>query len=147
MDGTIDCIATDHAPHDFASKMCTYQDAEFGISVLETALGSLMGLVHGGAIGLPLLVQRLTVGPAQVLGGEMGQYATLGPGSVADVVLFDPEMEWVVDTEAFASKGKNTPFQGARFRGKVVGTMVGGEFRYREEESPNSYGRDQDLVG
>ena len=146
VDGTIDCIATDHAPHDFASKMCTYQDAEFGISVLETALGSLMGLVHNGRIGLPLLVQRLTLGPAQVLGGGMGEYATLGPGSVADIVLIDPEMEWVVDTEAFASKGKNTPFQGARFRGKVVGTMVGGEFRYREEERGAGVGgRDQDM--
>ena len=132
VDGTIDCIATDHAPHDFASKMCTYQDAEFGISVLETALGSLMGLVHSGAIGMPLLVQRLTLGPAQVLGGEMVEYATLAPGSVADVALIDPEREWVVDTGAFASKGRNTPFHGAGFRGKVVGTMVGGNVVYDE---------------
>ena len=78
----------------------------------------------------------------------MEQYATLGPGSVADIVLIDPEMEWVVDTDSFASKGKNTPFQGARFRGKVVGTMVGGEFRYLgEERGVGVGGRDQDLVG
>ena len=130
VDGTIDCIATDHAPHDFAAKMCTYQDAEFGISVLETALGSLMNLVHTGAVDLPLLVDRLTLGPARVLGQGLERYATLSPGSPADITLIDPEREWVVDTAEFASKGKNTPFQGTTLRGKVVATMVGGEIRY-----------------
>ena len=130
VDGTIDCIATDHAPHDFAAKMCTYDDAEFGISVLETALGSLMNLVHTGAVGLPLLVDRLTLGPARVLGQGLERYATLSPGSPADITLIDPEREWVVDTAEFASKGKNTPFQGTTLRGKVVATIVGGELRY-----------------
>ena len=81
VDGTIDCIATDHTPHDFAAKMCTYDDAEFGISVLETALGSLMNLVHTGAVDLPLLVDRLTLGPARVLGQGLEYYATLTPGT------------------------------------------------------------------
>ena len=148
VDDTIDCIATDHAPHDFAAKMCTYQDAEFGISVLETALGSLMNLVHTGAVDLPLLVDRLTLGPARALGQGLERYATLSPGSPADITLIDPEREWVVDTAEFASKGKNTPFQGTTLRGKVVATMVGGEFRYHNEECGVSVGgRDQDLVG
>ena len=148
VDGTIDCIATDHAPHDFAAKMCTYDDAEFGISVLETALGSLMNLVHTGAVDLPLLVDRLTLGPARVLGQGLERYATLSPGSPADITLIDPEREWVVDTAEFASKGKNTLFQGAAFRGKVVGTFVGGEVRYREYGREDSgAGRNQDLVG
>ncbi len=146
VDGTIDCIATDHAPHDFAAKTCTYQDAEFGISVLETALGSLMSLVHSHAIDLSLLVQRLTMGPAQVLGGDLTRYATLTPGTPADIVLIDPEREWVVDTNEFASKGTNTPFQGATFRGKVVATLVGGEFRYQDDALRSSArGRNQDL--
>ena len=143
VDGTIDCIATDHAPHDFSAKMCTYDDAEFGISVLETALGSLMNLVHTGAVDLPLLVDRLTLGPARVLGQGLERYATLSPGSPADITLIDPEREWVVDTAEFASKGKNTPFQGTTLRGKVVATMVGGELRYREDECGSSVdGRD-----
>ncbi len=132
VDGTIDCIATDHAPHDFAAKMCTYDDAEFGISVLETALGSLMNLVHTGAVGLPLLVDRLTLGPARVLGQGLERYATLSPGSPADITLIDPNLEWVVNTDEFASKGKNTPFQGTTLRGKVVATMVGGNVVYDE---------------
>ena len=135
IDGTIDCIATDHAPHDFASKMCTYQDAEFGISVLETALASLMGLVHRGDIDLPLLIQRLTLGPAQVLGGDLTQYATLAPNTPADITLIDPDHEWVVDTDHFASKGKNTPFHGTTFRGKVVGTFRGGVVVHDELET------------
>ena len=132
VDGTIDCIATDHAPHDFAAKMCTYDDAEFGISVLETALGSLMNLVHTGAVGLPLLVDRLTLGPARVLGQGLERYATLSSGSPADITLIDPNLEWVVNTDEFASKGKNTPFQGTTLRGKVVATMVGGNVVYDE---------------
>ena len=147
VDGTIDCIATDHAPHDFAAKMCTYQDAEFGISVLETALGSLMNLVHTGAVDLPLLVDRLTLGPARVLGQGLEGYAALSPSSPADITLIDPEREWVVDTAEFASKGKNTPFQGTTLRGKVVVTMVGGETRYREECWSSAVGRNQDLGG
>ena len=148
VDVTIDCIATDHAPHDFAAKMCTYDDAEFGISILETALGSLMNLVHTGAVDLPLLVDRLTLGPARVLGQGLERYATLSPGSPADITLIDPEREWVVDTAEFASKGKITPFQGTTLRGKVVGTFVGGEVRYREYGREDSgAGRNQDLVG
>ena len=125
--------------------MCTYQDAEFGISVLETALGSLMNLVHTGAVDLPLLVDRLTLGPARVLGQGLERYATLSPGSPADITLIDPEREWVVDTAEFTSKGKNTPFQGTTFKGKVVGRIVGGKARYQDGDRVD--GRNQDLGG
>ncbi|MBI2872536.1 MAG: dihydroorotase [Chloroflexi bacterium] len=126
VDGTIDIIATDHAPHAITDKLVTYEEAAFGISVLETALGSLMGLVHGGLVDLPTLVHRLTVGPSQVLGGRFDDLATLRPGTPADVVLFDPDEEWTVDVGQFASKGKNTPLDGCTLKGRVKLTMVQG---------------------
>ena len=133
-DGTIDCVATDHAPHDFTSKMTTYQEAEFGISVLETALGSLLGLVQSGRIDLATLVERLTTGPARVLGQDFAQYASLQAGTPADITLFDPTQEWVVDAEAFASKGKNTPLEGVTLKGKVMATIVAGKVVYSDSQ-------------
>ncbi len=123
-DGTIDFIATDHAPHNAIDKMTTVDEAAFGISVLETALGSLMSLVHSGDVALPLLIEKLTSAPASFLGRDLG---TLRPGAPAEVVVFDPDLEWTVDTSEFASKGKNTPLEGATLRGRVVATMFGGE--------------------
>ena len=131
-EGVIDCIATDHAPHEVASKQVTYEEASFGISVLETALGSLMSLVHQGRISLSTLVDRLTVGPARVLGPSFEKYATLEAGSPADLVLFDPNAEWTVDTSQFASKGKNTPLDGVALKGRVVNTMVDGRLVYQD---------------
>ena len=145
--GVIDCVATDHAPHDIASKEVTYQDAAFGISVLETALGSLMELVHSGRIALPTLVDRLTAAPARVLGSEYWPLATLEPGTPADVVLFDPSRQWTVDTAQFASKGKNTPLDGAVLTGAVVCTLSGGNVAYLDPaavvSSPNSDPQDR----
>ena len=126
-EGVIDCIATDHAPHELASKQVTYQDAAFGISVFETALGSLMGLVHRGQISLNTMVDRLTVGPARVLGPAFEELATLHAGTPADLVIFDPSLEWIVDTREFASKGKNTPLEGTTLKGRVVITLVDGK--------------------
>ena len=123
-DGTIECIATDHAPHDTVSKQVTYQDAAFGISVLETALGSALQLVHEGRIGLPTLIERLTVGPARVLGPDYAPLASLAPGTPADLVLFDPQAEWTVDASRFASKGKNTPLDGVKLRGRAFATIA-----------------------
>jgi dihydroorotase len=131
-EGVIDCVATDHAPHELASKQVTYQEAAFGISVLETALGSLLQLVHQGKIGLSDLIERLTVGPARVLGPDFTELATLKPGTPADVVLFDPEREWVVDTREFASKGKNTPLEGVRLKGQVLATLVEGRVVFQD---------------
>ncbi len=134
-DGLIDCLATDHAPHELVSKRVTYQEASFGISVLETAFGSAMQLVDSGLMTLNTLVDRMTVGPARVLGPAFAQYATLEPGTPADVVLFDPQREWVVKPEEFESKGKNTPLQGAVLKGRVTLTMVAGKIVYSQAGS------------
>ena len=127
-DGVIDFVATDHAPHNQTRKLCTFDDAAFGISVLETAFGSLMSLVHAGRIGLPLLIEKLTVSPARFLGrNDLG---TLRKGALADVTVFDPDAEWVVDASRFASKGKNTPLDGWTLKGMVEMTIVGGVIVY-----------------
>lgn len=128
-DGTIDAIATDHAPHTREDKMVEFASAEFGISGLETALGSLMGLVHVGQLSLNELIATLTTGPARIIGRE--GLGNLKSGSPADITIFDPEAEWVVETEKFASKGKNTPLAGMVLKGKVVATLVGGEVAYQ----------------
>ena len=127
-EGVIDFIATDHAPHNLTDKQCTFHEAAFGISALETALGQLMALVHGGQIGLPLLVEKLTAAPARFL--RRHDIGALRRGAAADVVIIDPNAEWVVDPAQFASKGKNTPLEGARLRGRVQTTLVAGEVVY-----------------
>lgn len=128
-DGTIDLIATDHAPHNRTDKECTFHEAAFGISTLETALGQLMSLVHSNAAGLPLLIEKLTLAPARFL--RRNDLGTLKQGAPADITIIDPDAEWVVDTAQFASKGKNTPLQGATLKGRVHATLVGGEVAYR----------------
>ena len=128
-DGTVDFIATDHAPHGRTDKLCTFDEAANGISVLETALGSVMSLVHDGALTLPLAVDRLTAAPARFLGMDLG---TLKSGSPADVTIFDPDAEWLVDPAQFASKGKNTPLAGTTLRGRVITTIAGGEVVYHD---------------
>ena len=133
-EGVIDCIATDHAPHDLASKQVTFQDASFGISVLETALGSLMQLVHENRISISTLIERLTIGPARILGPNFAKLSTLNAGTPADLVLFDPNRDWTVDPEEFASKGKNTPLVGTTFKGRVVATLVAGQVVFQRSE-------------
>ena len=132
VEGTIDCVATDHAPHERASKECTYHDAAFGISVLETALGTLMAPVHRGDVGLSTMVERLTVGPARVLGDAFAPYASLSAGTPADVVLFDPAARWTVDVNEFASLGRNTPLDGVELQGRVAATLVSGKVVFEE---------------
>ena len=129
-DGTIDAVATDHAPHTFGDKATPFDEAAVGISTLETALGSLMGLVHSGAIELPTLVERLTTGPASVLGERFAELASLAVGTPADIVLFDPEEIWTVDVSKFASKGKNTPLAGQTLQGRVRMTIAGGHIAF-----------------
>ena len=131
-EGIIDCIATDHAPHELVSKLVTFHEAAFGISVLETALGSSLQLVHSGRMTLNTLIERLTVGPARVLGPAFDELATLEPGTPADIVLFDPDAEWEVDPEQFESKGKNTPLKGTVLKGKVKFTIVEGAVVYSD---------------
>jgi dihydroorotase len=131
-DNTIDIIATDHAPHTGAEKRQPFELAPFGISGFDTALGSLMGLVHRGDISLVNLINKLTAGPAKILGKKYG-LGTLAIGAPADVTIFDPNLAWTVDTGDFASKGKNTPLAGEKLKGKVVATIYGGKIVYRDE--------------
>jgi dihydroorotase len=122
-EGLIDAIATDHAPHRSIDKDCTYDEAAFGISVFETALGSLMSLVDAGDLTIVEVIRRLTVEPCRAFGLP---YGTLAVGAPADVVVIDPQTEWTVDVNRFHSKGKNTPLHGHHLRGRVVATVVDG---------------------
>jgi dihydroorotase len=134
-DGTIDCIATDHAPHAVIEKLCEFDDAAFGISGLETAFGLCMRLVHGGLIDLPTLVERLTAGPVRALrlDTHVAGIGALTEGGPADIVMLDPDAEWVVEPQRFASKGKNTPLAGATLRGAVIATIAGGRIVHEAE--------------
>jgi dihydroorotase len=129
VDGTIDCIATDHAPHALEKKMLEFDRAPFGILGLETAVGlAVTRLVEPGRIGWPRLVQAMSTLPAEILGINRG---TLRPGAVADVTLIDPGMTWRVDARAFASKSVNTPFHGWTLQGRAVATIVAGRVKFR----------------
>jgi dihydroorotase len=130
---TIDIIATDHAPHTEADKLRQFDLAPFGISGFETALGSLMGLVHDGEISLITLIAKLTDEPARIIGNKYGGLGTLAIGAPANVAIFDPTLEWVVDNTVFASKGKNTPLAGDRLKGKVMATIYQGKLVYKDE--------------
>ena len=128
-DGTIDCIATDHAPRHYDEKEQAFDDAPFGVVGLETAFAVLHDrLVRGGVLALPRLLERMSTGPARALGLPGG---TLEPGRPADLVLIDPGMEWTIDAAAFISRGRNTPFHGRKVTGRVVRTMVGGRTVWR----------------
>ena len=132
-DGTIDCIATDHAPRHYDEKEQAFDDAPFGVVCLETAFAVLhTRLVREGDLTLPALLERMSTGPARALGMEGG---TLAQGRPADVVLIDPEADWAIDSADFVSKGRNTPFDGEKVVGRVVRTLVGGEtvWRFGEE--------------
>ena len=126
-DGTADAVATDHAPHAATDKLCTLDEAAFGISGLETALGATMALVRSGALPLPRLIEALTAGPARLLAGRAPEgLGTLAQGAPGDVAVIDPDARWVVDPDAFKSKGRNTPLAGAELTGRVVATVFAG---------------------
>jgi len=132
VDGVIDVIATDHAPHHYEEKEREFDDAPFGAVGLETALGVTMSeLVEPGHLTLTGLVERLSCAPARIMGLEGG---TLRPGGRADIVLFDPDEAWTVEPSAFLSRSHNTPFAGRELRGRVHATYVAGEERYRLDE-------------
>ena len=130
-DGSIDAIATDHAPHHFDEKALEFDRAPFGILGLETALPLCLDrLVHPGIITLARLVELLSVNPARILGIAGG---TLIEGGPADLTLLAPDTTVTVHAATLASKSKNTPFDGWTLRGAVAGTMVGGRFVYRSD--------------
>jgi dihydroorotase len=125
-DGTLEILASDHAPHAKFEKEVEFDAAPFGIIGLETELGLFIDLlVHKShTIDLPRLVAMLTINPARLLGLTAG---TLSLGAPGDVTLIDPEMEWTVDPESFQSASRNTPFAGWNLKGRAVRTIVAGE--------------------
>lgn len=127
-DGVIDCISTDHAPHSAVEKKKPLDSAPFGIVGSETAFSlSYTNLVKGGVLTLPELIERMSTVPAKILGINKGD---ISEGKTADLVLFDPEAEYVIDTSEFASKGKNTPFGGRKVQGRICMTIVDGKVVY-----------------
>jgi dihydroorotase len=128
-DGTIDVIATDHAPHHYDAKEREFDDAPNGILGLETALGlAIRELVQTGLLTLPELIHRMSTRPAQVFGLVGG---TLAVGAPADVVVFDPTVRWKVDAGHFCSKSRNTPFGGEELVGRALLTLVDGRIVFQ----------------
>lgn len=139
-EGTLDCIATDHAPHHYDEKEQAFEDAPFGLVGLETALAlGITELVGGGVLDLPDLIQRMSTGPARAFNLAAG---TLEEGAAGDVTVFDPEAEWTVAADGFASKSANTPFIGRTLRGQNRMTIVGGRVVWTAEQGV-AYARDQ----
>ena len=130
-DSVIDIVATDHAPHTKEDKACVFSQAAFGISGLETALGSLVTLILKSELNLNNMIAALTMGPARVLGYE--KLGTMETGAPADICIFDLHKEWAVDTDKFGSKGKNTPLAGQKLKGKVMATLYMGRVVFIEE--------------
>ncbi len=126
-DGTVDAIATDHAPHEPASKDVEFDRAPFGIIGFETAFALGLELVHAQLIGLKRLVELFTAGPARVL----GLTRRIAAGEPADLTLFSADHPWTFRAEESASRSRNTPFGGRSFRGAPMVTLVGGRIAFR----------------
>lgn len=131
-DGTIDVIATDHAPHHYDAKEREFDDAPNGIIGLETALGlAITELIVTKLLTLPELIARMSTIPAKIFGLPGG---TLAPGAPADVTVFDPAVEWVVRPQEFFSKSRNTPFTGRRLTGRASVTIVRGQVVFQRPD-------------
>jgi dihydroorotase len=128
--GTVDAIASDHAPHSEEEKDQEYDDAPFGIIGLETSFALASSeLYHGKIIDLPRLVALMSTNPARILGLPCG---TLAEGAPADITMFDPDVGWTVDEKEFASRSRNTPFSGWKVKGRVVNVIVDGKILMRD---------------
>jgi dihydroorotase len=134
-DGTIDAIATDHAPHHFDEKALEFDQAPFGITGLETAVGLAFDLVHQGVIDLERMVEMCATNPASIFG--LKDRGSLKKDAHADVTILDPQFNWVFDVSRSKSKSRNTPFHGRQMRGAAVATIVGGRLTYLHPD----YGR------
>ena len=135
-DGTIDCIASDHAPHHYDAKEREFDDAPNGIVGLETALGlAIRELVGTGLLSLPDLIARMSTAPARLFGLTGG---TLAVGAPADVVIFDPDRRWVVRPEELHSRSVNSPFIGETLTGQADITLVGGRVAFDRSDRPGS---------
>jgi len=128
-DGTIDAIASDHAPHAVTDKEVEYDYAASGIVGLETSLGLSLALVADGTLSFADLIMKMSVNPARILKVPGG---TLAPSAIADITVIDLEKEWKVNASSFRSLSRNTPFGGRTLKGKAIMTIVGGEIKYRE---------------
>ncbi len=127
-DGTIDVIASDHAPHAPEKKMQEIDQAPFGVIGLETTLGVIATrLIEPGLLDWPTVIEKMTINPARILGLPKG---TLAIGADADVTIIDPEARWTVDPQQFRSKSSNTPFAGWQLKGRAVATIVAGRIKY-----------------
>jgi dihydroorotase len=130
VDGTVDAVATDHAPHSAEEKALEFDAAPAGMAGLETAVGIMLTeFVGPGSISPARFVELLAANPARVLGCD--EVGSLKPGARAHVTLIDPAREWTVDPEKFVSKARNTPFAGRALRGRAVMTFVDGHIAYR----------------
>jgi len=127
-DGTIDCIATDHAPHHLDEKDLEFNEALNGIVGLETSLPISLALVADGTLTLPALVEKMSCRPAAILGLDRG---TLKAGAVADITVVDPDREWQLTADSLASKSKNSPWLGKTMKGAAACTIVGGKVVYK----------------
>jgi dihydroorotase len=127
-DGTIDAIATDHAPHHADEKALEFDQSPFGIIGLETAVGLAFDLVHNGLIDLERVVQMCSTNPARIFG--LADRGSLKANAHADVTILDPQLEWVFDVNRGKSKSRNTPFHGRSMHGAAVATIVGGRLVY-----------------
>ena len=125
MNDTIDVIATDHAPHTNSDKNCTFEEAANGISNLETALSSVLSLYHQKSIPITKIIEKLTSSPAKLI--NRPDLGSLKLNTNADITIFDPNLEWIVNSNKFASKGKNTPLDGEKVKGKVIKTIFKGK--------------------
>jgi dihydroorotase len=129
VNGAIDAIATDHAPHAGSEKMQEFEKCPFGILGLETALGiALDRLLHSGKINIKRFIELFTINPARILGLDRG---TLAPGAPGDVTVFSTEQQWTYDVNKSFSKSRNTPFDGASFRGGAIATIVAGQIVWK----------------
>src|SRR6266849_4148921 len=138
-DGTVDAIATDHAPHEPALKDVEFDRAPFGILGFETALAlAVEQLVHAGRVSLMRMVELFATGPARVLGIER----KIAAGEPADVTIFSTERAWTYNVKESASKSRNSPFDGRAFKGAAMATIVAGKVVYRREGSARQAGRD-----
>jgi len=134
-DGTIDAIATDHAPHHIDEKGLEFDQAPFGITGLETAVGLAFDLVHSGLVDLERVVQMCSTNPARIFG--LVDRGSLKAKAHADITILDPQFEWVFDVTRSKSKSRNTPFHGRKMHGAAVATIVGGRLVYLHPD----YGR------
>ncbi|MGB5811321.1 MAG: dihydroorotase [Polyangiales bacterium] len=130
-DGTIDCIATDHAPHTDLEKDCEFEAASVGINGLESAIASLLGLVRDGTLSRTRFVESLSTAPSRLIPDS--DAGSLREGRPADVTVIDPELRWILSEEALRSKSHNTPLLGREFTGRPTMTIVGGHVAYELE--------------